>query len=330
MPVIVADSSYTQQGYVAPTVYLLKGGTMPRWNYYATMQQAIAVISGSPPATSAGSVSFTTNPVPQTFAINVDFYILKNGQWTVVDYAYMKNNGVPNGVIRIYTPTGSGPYWSTLNNRYFGISATKVSEYDPAKIAALDTFYREVALLKYRYNALVGFLNSLGQRQLTAVEQQIFNQGVLMLQNLNNQISQIKGIEITYTTTGAIGVPIILIIAIMAILSGVAGWTILAITTEREKTKRINDSYELNKWIATKKQEIAAQVTAGTLTTTQAQDVYKTLDSAAAVGNKVATESSKPTSGIFGEAKDLLKWGIIGLVAYTGYKLVTQKQRNAS
>lgn len=330
MPVVIANSDYTQQGYVAPTVYLLKGGAIPRWNYYNTKEQAIAVLSGNPPTTSAGNVVFTTNAVPQTFGINVDFYILKSGQWLPVDYAYMKANNVPPAVIRIYTPTGSGPYWSTLNNRYFGISATKVDEYDPNKIAALDSFYREVALLKYRYNALVGFLNSLGQRQLSPVEQTIFNQGVLLLQNLNNQMSQLKGVEIHYTQTGAVGVPIILIIGILAILGGVAGWTITAIATEREKTKRINDTYELNKWIAAKKQEIAAQVNAGTLSSTQAAGIYSTLDSAAAVGNKVATESTKPTAGLFGEVRDVLKWGIVGLIVYTGYKLVTNNQRNAS
>jgi hypothetical protein len=330
MPVVIANSNYTIQGYVAPTVFLIKGGLIPRWNYYSTKEQAIGAFSGDYPPTSAGNVAFTTNPVPQTFGINVDFYILQSGQWLPVDYAYMKANNVPKAVIRMFTPTGTGPYWAVLKPQYFGITATRVDEYDPQKIAALDSFYREAALLKYRYNALVGFLNNLGQRQLTPVEQSIFNQGVLLLQNLNNQMSQIKGLEIHYTQTGAVGLPIILIIGILAILGGVAGWTITAIATEREKTKRINDTYELNKWIATKKQEIAAQVNSGTLTSSQAAGIYSTLDAAANVGNKVATESTKPTAGLFGEVRDVLKWGIVGLIVYTGYKLVTQNQSHAS
>jgi hypothetical protein len=327
MPVVNLYSSYSQLGYVAPTVYLLRGGIIPRWNYYYSKDQAITVFNGGTVASSAGSVPFTTNQVPQTFGINVDFYVLKNGSWQAVDYGYMKENNLPNAVIRMYTPTGTGPFWAVFNNKYFGASATKLSDYDPAKIAELDAFYREVALLKYRYNSLVGFLNTLGSKPLNSTEQQIFNQSLLMLQNLNNQISQIKGVEITYTQTGAIGIPVILIIGIIAIFSGVAAWTVLTIATEKEKTKRINDSYELSKWVATKKQEIAAQVQAGTLTSAQANEIYKTLDAAAALGNKIAEQSSKPPAGFFGDIKDLAKWGVIGLVAYTGYRLLTKNKQ---
>jgi hypothetical protein len=261
--------------------------------------------------------------------INIDFYLPTATSWRLVDYAYMKANGLPPAVIRMYTPGGAGPFYSTFNRKYFGLSATKITDYDASKIAALDGFYREVALLKYRYNALVGFLNSLAQKTLSPTEQTIYNQGTLTLQNLNNQISQIKGIEINYTASGAIGLPIILIIAALAILSGVASWTIISIASEQEKTKRINDAYNLAQWIAAKKQEIASQVAAGMLSSSAAESIYNTLDAAAAVGNKIATESSKTSTGFLGEVGGLVKWGVVGLVAYGALQLINKNRTHA-
>jgi hypothetical protein len=48
MPVVVLNSDYSKIGYVAPTVYLLVGGTLPRWNYYYTFDQAVNVFKNIP------------------------------------------------------------------------------------------------------------------------------------------------------------------------------------------------------------------------------------------------------------------------------------------
>jgi hypothetical protein len=291
------------------------------------MDEAITKYNGGA-AIPAGNVAFKADAVPQTFGINADFYVYKNGSWVITDYATMKMS-LRRCIVRVYTPTGTGPYFAVFEPAYFGISATKVTETDAAKVAALDSLYREVALLKYRYNALVGFMNTLAARQLNSFEQQIYNQGLVTLQNLNNQISQIKGIELNYTASGAIGTPVILIIAIIAILSGVAAWTITAIATEREKTKRINESYDLSKWIAIKKQEIANQVQQGVLSQTEANSIYTTLDKAAETGNKIATQSSKESPGLFSDIATLAKWGVAGLIAYGAIQIIKQKRSNA-
>ncbi len=234
------------------------------------------------------------------------------------------DNPSASGVIRFFTTQGAGAYYTTWNNHWFGAAATVIQNYSPDKIAALDAFYREVALLKYRYNSLVGFLNALAARQLNAREQQIFNEGILKLQNISNQMNTIEGIEIQYTDKGAvIGIiPIILIIAIILILASATAWTVSTVLTEQEKTKRINDSFELNKWVADKKLEVAAAVTAGTISQTAASGIYKTLDDAAGIGNKVAVESTKNTDSIFKSIGGLLQWGVIGLGIYYGYKLL--------
>ena len=324
MPVIVTGSDFTKTGYVAPTVFLRKGGTIPGWNYYDTIGEAMAAFIDPDPVRIAGTVYFVSNGLPQTMGINVDFYVIINGKWTPVNFKYILDNPSAAGVIRFFNTQGAGAFYTIWNNHFFGASATVVSNYSPDKIAALDLFYRNVALMKYRYNSLVGFLNSMALRQLNTREQQIFNEGILKLQNLSNQINTIEGIEIQYSDKGAVigVVPIILIIAIILILASATAWTVSTVLTEAEKTKRINDSFELNKWIADKKLEVAAAVTAGTISNSQANEIYKTLDAAAAVGNRVAVESTKETDSIFKSIGSLLQWGVIGLGVYYGYKLL--------
>jgi hypothetical protein len=276
------------------------------------------------PVPIAGTIYFVNNGLPQTMGINVDFYVIIGGKWTPVNFKYILGNPSASGVIRFFDTQGNGAFYTIWNNHWFGASATVVQNYDPDKIAALDYFYRNVALLKYRYNSLVGFLNAMALRQLNTREQQIFNEGILKLQNLSNQLNTIEGIEIQYTDKGAvIGIiPIILIIAIILILASATAWTVSTVLTEAEKTKRINDSFELNKWIADKKLEVAAAVTAGTISSSAANEIYKTLDAAASVGNKVAVESTKETDSIFKSIGSLLQWGVIGLGVYYGYKLL--------
>lgn len=322
MPSLILGEDFTSLGYVAPTVYLLKGGSVPNWRYYGSLTQAAAAYIDPGPVTPTGIIYFTSNGQPQTFGINVDFYTLINGKWTYTDYGYMKANPSASGVIRFYSTQGAGPYYAVLNRTYFGMSATVLSNYPADKIAALDSFYREAALLKYRYNALVGFLNTLSKKVLTPQEQQIFNEGLLKLQDMNNKLQTIEGLEIQYTAEGAIGLPIILIIAIIAIIAAATAWSIDSILTEKEKTKRINDSFELMRWVADKKTEVAAMVTAGTITQTQAGGIYQTLDSAAAIGNKIAVQSSAPKQSIFAEVGTFVKWGVIGFLAWQGIKLL--------
>jgi hypothetical protein len=331
MPVIVSGGSYSSTGYVAPTVFLLKGGSVPGWRYYSSLTQAAAAYIDPDPVTAAGSVYFMANDQPQTFGINVDFYVLVNGKWTFVDYSYMKDHPTADGIIRMFTPQGDGAFYAVLNRKFFGLSATVVSNYEPAKIAALDTFYREVALLKYRYNALVGFLNSMANRTLTPAEQQIYNSGLLRLQILSNQLNTIDGLDVQYSAAGAvIGVlPIILIIAIIAILAGAASWTITTIQAETEKTKRINDSFELLQFVADQKRQVAEKVAAGSLTQAQANEIYKTLDSAAAAGTKVAETSSQGGKSFFEDLTSLVKWGLLGYGLYIGYNLIKKRPANA-
>jgi hypothetical protein len=337
MPAIIRfEKLFSERDYLAPTVYKKDGVGIPSgYNYYGTLNQAQQkfLFLNNRGGYNSAPVGYKTfpNTAVQTFGINVDFYVYNNGNWILTPYSELRNTNLGQGIVfRFYLTDGSGPYYSIFDNKLFGISATAIDSVSSEKLAALDAYYREVALLKYRYNNLVGFLNELAKKQLNPKEQQIFNEGMLKLQNMQQQISTLKGIEISYTANGAvIGLPILLIIAVIAILAAVAGWTITEIMGMKEKTKQINDSYNLTMWVASKKQEVAMQATAGTITQSQADGINKTLDDATELANKVAQNASKDNSGgIFSNLATLVKWGAIGFLGYKAFQLAGTYRQN--
>ncbi len=330
---------YSERDYLAPTVFKKSGIVLTAsWNYYNTLGDAINKYwylnhKGTANPSPVGYITFTPDTAPQTAGINVDFYIFLDNKWQLTNYKYLRSLlSYPPMVFRMYTRDGNGPYYAIFDPKTFGISATSIESVSSEKLAALDGLYRETQLMKYRYNSLAGFLNTLAQKPLTAKEQQIFNEGVLKLQNFANQMTTIKGVEISFTANGAvlngysaIGLVPFVIIAIVAILAAATAWTITEILNQQQRTKQINDANELNKWVAQKKQEIAAQVNSGALTQPQAQAIYNTLDDATASANKIATNASQNT-GLFGELTGLVKWGLLGYVVIMGFGLLKNKK----
>lgn len=335
MAVLVPDIDFQELGYIAPTVYLRGDRYISNYNYYATLDGAINKWKflnnkGGSSTVPAGIKYFSNNQTAQTFGINCDFYVLVGGAWSLTNYLWIKQNinSLPPCVFRFVTTDGGGTYYAIFDKYYFGVSATSVKEVDPQKLAALDGFFREAQILKYRYNAFVGFLNTLAVRELNSVEQRIYNEGLLMLNQLSQQINTVRSIAISYGQQPVIGFPVLLIIIIVAILSAATAWTVTAVTSEKEKTKRINDSYDLTKWIATKKQEIALQVSSGQISQQSANGINSTLDNAAAVANNVATNAAKSKTSL-GSIADIAKWGVVGYLAYLFFNRSKQKRINA-
>jgi hypothetical protein len=340
MPAFPSEGLPSQRDYVAPTVFKKNGiGITTGWNYYGTLGEAIVkwkFLNNKPGGSDVapeGTINFQPNTSAQTAGINVDFYILQSdGRWYLTNYKYLRGLvSYPSMIYRFYTIDGVGPYWAIFDPARFGIAATSIDSVSPDKLAALDDFYRELALLKYRYNSLAGFMNGLSLQTLSPQEQQIYNEGTLKLQQMAEQMKLIKGIEISFTDKGAVvGVlPILLIIAIIAILAAATAWTITEITSMKERTRQINDAFQLNQWVADKKTQLATMVTSGQITQDQATDINHTLDKAQIVANKVADNASKTDSpGLFGEITGLVKWGIIGFVVVEGFKLF-KENRNA-
>jgi large-conductance mechanosensitive channel len=343
MPVIYDDGSFTNRDYLAPTVYKKAGIQINAGvNYYDNLAYAVTKYyfltnNGGADVDPAGQITFEPNDTAQTIGINVDFYGYdsENSQWQIVSYGYLKGLifSLPPTVFRFYAVDGSGPFYAILDPSYMGISATSISSVDPSRLLALDALYREVQLMKYKYNALAGFLNTLAQNTLNPFEQQIFNEGVLQLQSLQAQMGNLQGIEITYTGKGAvIGLIPFLIIAIVAILAVATAWTIATINEQTQKTKQINDSFQLEEWVGSKKQELAAQVTAGTITQAQADDINKYLDGAASAANKIATTAAKNSEGTLQALGNIIKWAGITFLGFKLFQVVSpmlNKKSNA-
>lgn len=325
MGATVEQGEFSQRDYIAPSCYLRADRYISNWNYYSTFEDCrdkdlYLRNQGGRNVPAAGNIAFVNNQRAQTLGINVDFWILQGGLWMLTSYKHIRSiiSSMPPCIMRMYTPQGNGPYFSIFNNNYFGLSAAVLTDYDPSKIQALDSFYREVQLAKYRFNEFVGFLNYLAKKPiLTQVEAKIYNQGLTMLQSFQREMLTIKNIDIGWSQGAKIGaLPILAIIAIVAVLAGAAGWTVQQIISEKEKTKRINDAYQMNQWVADKKIEVGQLAESGQISSSDAANINKTLDKAAETANNVAVQSTKNEKGLFGEIGDIVKWAAVGLVGY--------------
>lgn len=324
--VVPDDILFSQRDYVAPTVYSDHRIYVSNLRYYSTLDAAINRYKflnnqGGYDVPPAGVFEFPNDGKDHTVGINCDFYILKDNSWQLTSYKYLKTLGSPYSfppmIFRFLLPTGTGPYYMIFDKYYLAVSALSIKSVPPEKIAELDEFYRAVQLMKYRYNALVGLLNTMSKRQLNSIEQQIFNEGILILNSFNQQIATIKGLELSYSQTGAVGLPILLIIVVIAILATATAWTVSTIVAEKEKTKQIAESYDMTKWIATKKVEIEGLVTSGTISRTTANSIFKNLDDAQGIANKVANNAATDSKGIFDNLASIAMWGAIGFVGYS-------------
>lgn len=277
--------SYSQTGFVAPTVYRLQGKTVSNRNFYKSFSDAVAkylYLSGNAAGRNvspSGYVAFSNAAEAQTLGINVDFYCPGAagvaGPWMPVSYSFLKQKPI-QVIFSFYKRDGGGPYWCIMDWSNFGISATAINNVSPDKLAALDAFHREVQLLKSKHNELALFLTNLSGKQLTPTEQQVFNSGMLMLTNLRTQIQQIKGISVSYNKDGGIGViPLIVIIIGIVVTAIVAGWAATAINAEIQKTKKLNASYDMQQWIEQQKQAIMRD---GTLSSSDKQQLIDSLD----------------------------------------------------
>lgn len=319
------------QGYFAPTVFLMAGQPIPRWNYYADIGSAALAwfyLNGmtSTQPSPVGEVDFTANGPAQTSGINVDFFYNKgDNTWQPLSYADFRNNlsSYANKTIyRFFTTDGEGPFYAIFDGRYFGISALTMDQVDPDSLAALNDYYEQLQYLKYTYNSLVGFLNTLSEQQLSPAQQSIYNEGILKLQALNSQIQTINGADFIYGNQAAIG-QVLLIILIVLIIAAAAAWTVVEIEAEKEKTQRINDSFQLSEWVAQKKIDVANS----SLSDSDKQAIYQSLDQAQATATNVANKAAQPSTSPLDSIATIVKWGVIGFLIFEGLKLFKQTRQ---
>lgn len=319
----------SKRNYVAPTVYKLAGVTISGWNYYKSFADALEKlrwlvgVNGAKNITAAGSVTFTGNSA-QTCGLNTDFFIAVNESYaTPVTYEFQKS-AISQGikklfVYRMFLSDGSGPYYAVFDPRYFNISASILSNVPADKLAQLDEFHRSVAILKGQHNSLVNFLNEQIKLPVTPARQMTINQGQMAISNMRAQLGTIQGLDITYGSAGQIGVIMLAPIIYWAIAAAVTAWSVSAIVTEVQKTKRITASFNFQSWAQEHKLRLAQEAQAGNISQADALALSTATDKAAAAAAKVAENSSKGSGG-FGDLSTMVKWGGITFIALAAIK----------
>lgn len=318
---------YSERAYVAPTVFRLAGSTTQTyWPYYKSLADAIAQMKYAAgktktPVAHAGTISFTKEAKAQTLGINVDFYYpIPVVGITSIPYAYLRDNIAKGPALvpfRFYKTDGSGPFYSVLDNSRLGISATVISNVSEEKVAALDAYHRELQLLKTKYNTLALYLTTLSKKQLKPAQQQSFNEGSLLLQRMSTELGKIKGIDITYTSSGQIGEPITLLtILLISIIAGAVAWTVVAITAEVAKVKKLNASYDMQKWISDQQLKLAAAKKNGQITQGDYDTMIKTLEDSNNTASKAVNDVTTNKGGMLDKVQNIL------LLALGGYAVI--------
>ncbi len=311
--------SPSQTAFVAPSVYRLAKSTVVSWMYYNSFQKAYdqyLIIKGKslPKPAPTGYVNFTAAATNQTLGINVDFYTVVNSQPMAVPYAFIRQN--VNAIndwllIRFFKTDGAGPFFTIVHTANCGFAATKIADVKADKVAALDNFHRNLQQLKAHHNSLVTWLNAMSKRPLSAWEQKYFNQGMLLLQNMRQQIASIKGIQVNYSQGGTIGdFGLTAIIIGIIILAAAASYTVITVTQEAAKVAKIVDNNNAVKFQSSYQLEVAKAVQAGLITKQTGDALIKNSQQqqqAAADNNK---ELTKTDEGFLSQFLTAAKWGL--------------------
>jgi hypothetical protein len=312
--------SISQTAFVAPTVFKVQGVKLPRVNYYATKEAAFnqfLFLTNKTKTKSlpSGSVDFTPYFVAQPIGINVDFYYYTPLGFVQLPYSFFRTMPIKakSGIVfRFYKNDGSGPYYAIFDNVNFGASATVVKDIPANKIAALDEFHRQLQALKARHNTLAAYLTNISTQRLNVVQQQSYNEGLLLLQNLREEMKAVKGAEFSFGSKGeAIGIiPIIIWVVGAIVLAIAAAWTIDKVNTEIQKTKRLNAGYDIQKWLADQNLKIAAAKKAGIISEADAHALTQanTVTSNQAAENN--TKQTEETKSVFDKIENI---ALIGL-----------------
>lgn len=314
---IAANSAknFSQLQYVAPTVYRPAGG-VGTWNYYNKLQDALNKYNGKT-VTPAGTISFSgTGAV--TMGINVDFFgVLPVIGVIPMPYASVKElmystRKLPGGIIRFYKTDGTGPYYSVFSPVYLAATAIQLKNVPADKLAALNELHGQLQLAKAKYNFLASYLADLSKKTLSPKEQQIFNEGLLTLNNYERQLRAVPGVDLVFNNDGkisGIGIVPIVWVAIILVSALVVAYSLDKITGLIKSVKAINAAYDMQKFVAEQKQKLAADVKAGKITKADAVKLNADLDKAGQAAAANAETASAPDKNIFDQLQSLLLIG---------------------
>lgn len=322
----------TGSGYVAPAIFLKAGAKVTRWNYYKSKADALKKLykltntpGGSDPVP-AGAVTFKADGSAQTFGINADFYFPLLSQISVpvpynaIGMILQRVGNKAVFIAKFYRTTGTGPFYAVIDFTHFSISANVVKAAGD-KLAAIDALQREVALIKATYNFYTNYLNELAAKPfLNPAEQQSYNRANNIRQAMWQEMQQIKDVQFVTMQNGQIGLPVLPLIAWIVIGLGVTIAAASVILKEVEKSKRIRQSYDHQKFLAAEQKKILDGFAAGQYTKEQAQAALKNIGIAMQTADTVAKETVKD-KGVFDNLADIAKFGMIAVIVLAVTKM---------
>jgi hypothetical protein len=325
--------------YVAPTFYRPANSSLLNYGYFATLEIAqkqaefLMGKAGSKQQNAAGLIKFTSQQTAQTAGINVDFYMyIPIIGWMYIPYEFIRTISYKSNffaVLRFYKTDASGPFYTLIGPEPFRLTATSVGSIAPAKMAAYDALYRELAILKAKHNTLVNYLKDLAALPVTPARQKVLNEGILLLNSMQNQMRSIKGVEWNFTNEGAVnGIGVIPLIgyAVFVIIAGIFALSAVAIADRVKSVMIVNSNNDLIKWAVNKKQELAEALKAGKISQAeynqQVAELNKIIGAAADQNQDIV---DKP--GALESFGDMAKTGLYALLAVLAFKAFGNKNK---
>lgn len=327
-----SEATAERRGYVAPTVYKLATSPITALNYYRTIDDAIFKLKylqkkpGGKNVSPAGSVKLQNTRTAQTIGINVDFYLPDNNLGPIAQpYTAVKQKFAAAGNVympfKFYKTDGSGPFFAILASSDMGIAATVTAKLSPEKIEAFDKLTREITLLRINYNALASFLNDLSKKKLNKTQQQIFNEGILRLQEYREDIRSIKDVDFVFGKNNQVsGIGILPVVAwlIFGIASAlIAAWAVTKIAAKWSEVAKIRSDNDTVTFLTDAKIRIAENPNISAQDKTKLlADIDKSITKVEDHKNTVEENAAKPDT--IQQLISLAKWGLI----FYGVKII--------
>lgn len=319
--------SLKAKGYIAPTVFFQSGKTIsePGWAYYKSLNDAflkLKYLFKDPAGQNIrpeGSIPIAKNKTAQTIGYNADFYFAVNPASVVsLGYKAIKFSVTQSAniyaIFSFYKQNGSGPYYAIFDPKYLGAAAMPVTSLSADKISAIDKFTREALVLKARHNTLVDYIGTLAQKPQTPALKKVLTESVSKLQAMRAGIQSIEGIKVYYSNDGRIGNPLGLGYLGWIVIGGVlAAWAVPKIIEQFEKTKRLNASFDVQKFVIDNNAFLAQEYKAGRISKAEYDQLIAINQQALDAAIKAAATAVAPSKSMFGEVGDIVKWVAIGL-----------------
>lgn len=314
----------SQQGYLAPTVFMPKGVKYKNILLYKSREDAFEKlrhnleVPGSKNPDYIDTIIVNAEQQAQTIGINVDFYNYHR-KFGFIQYSYAQVRAMTAAernllVIRFTKNDGNGPVYALFEGDKMGVAATPTGKIFPDKLAALDELHRNLQLVMAQYNALSNFINTLSTQKLSPSQKVFLKQALVRQAKFKKELLAIKGSEFSFANKagvkiGAIQIPVIIAAVIVA---GITAYAVYEINKINNVTKQVISNNDLQKFFADYKLKVAEEAAAGIISKEDEQRLLSetnAAEKAAQDNNKDLTKDTIGKDGLLDKITNLVLIG---------------------